>query len=146
MFDGTIVEVISPKDKHFADHDDAGAGEIYQDYGYIAREGAESSADFMLTMAPEIYNELSCDNIRLAWIEAFGEADLLDVIETEYGIFQYRGEFRNKKMYRIAYFSKLDDGTVLECCMEITEPAKKKKLVEKLPALFEEFASVCKIK
>lgn len=146
LFEGTIIEVISPKDKHFADYDDAGVGEIYQDYAYISREGSESSADFMLTAAPEIYEDLSCDNIRSAWIEAFGEADELNVTETEYGIFQYRAEFKNKKMFRIAYFRELNDGTALECCLEITSPSKKKKLIEKLPEMFEQFAINCKIK
>lgn len=146
MFEGTIIEVTAPNDKHFADYEDAGVGEIYQDYAYIAREGARSSADFMLTIAPEIYNDLSCDNIRSAWIEAFGKADFLEVAEVEFSIFQYRAEFKNKKMYRIAYFRELNDGTVLECCLEINEPKKKKKLVENLPALFEEFALKCKVK
>lgn len=146
LFEGTILEVTSPKDKHFADYDDAGVGEIYQDYAYIAREGAESSADFLLTVAPEIYEDLSCDNIRSAWLEAFGEADELDVKETEYGIYQYRAEFKNKKMFRIAYFRELNDGTALECCLEITSPSKKKKLIEKLPEMFEQFALNCKIK
>jgi len=146
LFEGTIVEVNPPKDKHFADYDDAGVGEIYQDYAYIAREGSESSADFLLTVAPEIYEALSCDNIRSAWIEAFGEADELDVTEMEYGIYQYRAEFKNKNMFRIAYFRELNDGTALECCLEITSPSKKKKLTEKLPEMFEQFALNCKIK
>lgn len=146
LFEGTIVEVISPKDKHFADYDDAGVGEIYQDYAYIAREGARSSADFLLTIAPEIHEELSCDIIRSAWIEIFGKADELEVTETEYGIFQYRAEFNNKKMYRIAYFRELNDGSALECCLEISDPANKKKTVDKLPALFEDFALQCRIK
>lgn len=146
LLEGTIVEVIPPKDKHFADYGDAGVGEIYQDYAYIAREGAESSADFLLTVAPEIYEDLSCDNIRSAWLEAFGEADELDVKETEYGIYQYRAEFKNKKMFRIAYFRELNDGTALECCLEITSPSKKKKLTEKLPEMFEQFALNCKIR
>ena len=101
MHEGTIIEVTAPNDKHFADYEDAGVGEIYQDYSYIAREGARSSADFMLTIAPEIYNDLSCENISSAWVKAFGKADELDVTETEYGIFQYRAEFKNKKMYRL---------------------------------------------
>ena len=146
LFEGTKIEVTSPKDKHFTDYGDAGVGEIYQDYAYIAREGAESSADFLLTVAPEIYEDLSCDNIRTAWIEAFGEADDIDVKETEYGIYQYRAEFKNKSMYRIAYFCGLNDGTALECCLEITNPVKKKKLMEKLPDMFEQFAINCKIK
>ena len=146
LFEGTILEVSSPKDKHFSDYDDAGVGEIYQDYAYIAREGAESSADFLLTVAPEIYEDLSCDNIRSAWIKAFGEADEIDVTEKKYGIYQYRAEFKNKKMFRIAYFKVLNDGTALECCLEITFPSKKKKLIEKLPEMFEQFALNCKIK
>ena len=145
LLEGTILEVTSPKDKHFADYEDAGVGEIYQDYAYIAREGSESSADFLLTMAPEIYGDLCCENIRSAWIDAFGEADELDVKETEYGIYQYRAELKNKRMFRIAYFRELNDGTVLECCLEITSPSKKKKLTEKLPEMFEQFTLNCKI-
>ena len=145
-FDGTVILVTPPDDKHFADYEDAGVGEIYQDYAYIAREGAESSADFMLTMAPELYEDLSCENIRSAWLEAFGDTDDISVTETQYGIYQYRAEMRNKKMYRIAYFRQLNDGTALECCMEMTDPSKKKKLAEKLPPLFEQFALQCKIK
>jgi len=143
---GSIVEVIPPLDKHFADYGDAGVGEIYQYYAYLEREGAESSADFLLTMAPEIYEELSCDNIRSAWLEAYGEADELDVTETEYGIYQYRATYKNQEMFRIAYFCELDDGTALECCLEISTPSEKKELTEKLPALFEQFAINCKLK
>lgn len=145
LLEGTIVTVTPPKDKHFVDNEDAGVGEIYQDYAYIAKEDAESSADFMLTVAPELYEELSCDNIRLAWIEAFGEAEEISVTETEYGIFSYRAELKNKKMYRIAYFRELNDGTAVECCMEIPNPSKKKRLTEKLPNLFEQFAGKCRI-
>ena len=146
LLEGTTVTVTPPKDKHFVDYEDAGVGEIYQDYSYIAKEDAESSADFMLTVAPELYEELSCDNIRSAWLNAFGETEEISVTETKYGIFSYRAEFKSKKMYRIAYFRELNDGTAVECCMEITNPAKKKKLVEKLPILFEQFALKCKIK
>lgn len=145
LLEGTIVTVTPPKDKHFVDNEDAGVGEIYQDYAYIAKEDAESSADFMLTVAPELYEELSCDNIRLAWIEAFGEAEEISVTETEYGIFSYRAELKNKKMYRIAYFRELNDGTAVECCMEIPNPSKKKRLTEKLPSMFEQFAGKCRI-
>ncbi len=145
-FDGTIIVVTPPDDKHFVDYEDAGVGEIYQDYAYIAREGAESSANFMLTMAPELYEDLSCENIHSAWIEAFDDTNDITVTEMQYGIYQYRAEMRNKKMYRIAYFRLLNDGTALECCMEITSPAKKKKLTEKLPALFEKFALDCRIR
>lgn len=144
LLDESLIEVTEPKDKHFIDCDDAGVGELYQVYSYIIREGANSSADFMLTVAPELYEELTCDNIRSAWIEAFGTADDLTVTETQYGIYQYRAEMTNKKMYRIAYFTSCKDGLVLECCMEVVNPSKKKKLIEKLPALFEEFVLSCK--
>lgn len=139
LLDETIIEVTSPKDKHFIDCDDAGVGELYQLYSYIAKEGANSSADFMLTVAPELYEALNCDNIRSTLIEAFGATDDLTVTETQYGIYQYRAEMTNKKMYRIAYFTSCKDGLVLECCMEVVNPSKKKKLIEKLPTLFEEF-------
>lgn len=144
LLDETIIEVKPPQDKHFVDYDDACVGEIYQVYSYITKEGANSSADFMLTVAPELYKELTCDNIRSAWFEAFGTADDITVTETQYGIYRYRAEMTNKKMYRIAYFTSCKDGLVLECCMEVVNPSKKKKLIEKLPALFEEFALNCK--
>lgn len=144
LLDETIIEVTPPKDKHFIDCDDAGVSELYQVYSYISKEGANHSADFMLTVAPELYEDLNCDNIRSAWFEAFGAADDITVTETQYGIYRYRAEMTNKKMYRIAYFTSCKDGLVLECCMEVVNPSKKKKLIEKLPALFEEFALNCK--
>lgn len=146
LLEGTMLEVTPPKDKHFEDWDDCGAGEIYQDYAYIAREGAEASADFMLTVAPELHEALGCDNIRSAWTAAFGKADEINVSEGQYGIYRYRAEFRNSKACRIAYFRELGDGSVLECLMEVAKPAKRQKLIEKLTGLFERFAAECKIK
>lgn len=146
LFEGTTIEVTPPKDKHFIDCEDAGVGELYQVYSYITREGAASSADFMLSAAPELYEALTCESIRSAWTEAFGESDMITISEKQYGIFQYRAEMINKKIYRIAYFADCKDGSVLECCMEIAYPNQKKKLIEKLPALFEQFALNCKVK
>lgn len=146
LLDGTVLEITSPKDKHFVDYGDANVGEIFQYYAYIARMGTEPPADLLLTMTPEIYEDLSCENIRSAWIEAFGEADEFEVKEIEYGIYQYRAEFKNKKIYRVAYFRKQEDGTALECCLEIRDPAKRQKLIDKLPEQFEKFATDCKIK
>ena len=40
---------------------------------------------------------------------------------------------------------EFNDGTVLECCLEIMYPSKKKKLTEKLPEMFELFALNCKM-
>lgn len=145
LLDETIIEVTPPKDKHFIDCDDAGVGELYQVYSYIAKEGANPSAGIMLTVAPELHEDLNCDNIHSAWIEAFGSADDLTVTETQYGIYKYRAEMTNKKMYRIAYFTSCRDGLVLECCMEVVNPSKKKKLIEKLSTLFEEFVLNCKL-
>ncbi len=144
LLEGAIIEVTPPKDKHFADYNDAGVGELYQVYSYISKEGADSSADFTLSVAPELYEELTCDNIRSAWTEAYGKSELLDVREVQYGIYNFRAEMRSSKSHRIAYFSKQNEDGTLECCMDLTSPNKRKKLDEKLSQLFEEFALSCK--
>lgn len=144
LLDETIIKVTPPKDKHFIDCDDAGVGEIYQVYSYIAKENADSSADFMLTVAPELYEDLSSDNIRSAWNETYGQVDMLEVSEVKYGIYSFRAEMRNSKSHRIAYFSKQNEDGTLECCMDLTLPNKRKKLDEKLSKLFEDFALSCK--
>lgn len=144
LLEGAIIEVTPPKDKHFADYNDAGVGELYQVYSYISKEGADSSADFTLSVAPELYEELTCDNIRSAWTEAYGKSELLDVREVQYGIYNFRAEMRSSKSHRIAYFSKQNEDGTLECCMDLTSPNKRKKLDEKLSRLFEKFALSCK--
>lgn len=108
---------------------------------------AAAVAYFALTSAPEIYGgELSIDSIRSAWINAYGESEELKVTERVYGIYRFRAEIKNNNVYRIAYFTDCYDDMLLECCMEIPNPSKKKKLVDVLPPLFEQFAFRCRKK
>lgn len=144
LLDGSVVEVSAPQDRHFADFEDGGVGELYQVYSYLAKEGADSSADFYLSVAPEIYDTLTCANIRAAWENTYGQADCVDVCEVNYGIYTVRAEIKNKQVHRIAYFTALSDGMLLECCMNLPQPNRRKKLDEILPAIFEKFAIGCK--
>ena len=139
------LEIIEPTDEHFIDYGDGGLGDIIQMYSYVSKEGAKVSAAFYLSYATEL-NELSCDSISSAWINAYGKADEIEVKEQEYGIYQFRAEIKNKDVYRISYFTKFKNDLLLECCMEIPNPAKKKKLVDALPPLFEQFAFRCRKK
>ncbi|NLM06094.1 MAG: hypothetical protein GX219_04140 [Tissierellia bacterium] len=52
----------------------------------------------------------------------------------------------NKKYYKVSYFTSLSDGYLLECSMEIEQPNRRKKTVEKLQDLFMDFVKSCKIK
>ena len=141
------LEIIEPTDEHFADYGDGGFGNIIQMYSYISKEGAKSSAAFYLSHATELIDELlSCDSIRAAWINTYGVEEKIEVKEQEYGIYRFRAEIKNNNVYRISYFTDCFDGLLLECCMEIPNPSKKKKLVDTLPALFEEFAFRCRKK
>jgi len=145
LLDKTSIEVTFPGDEHFVDYDDAGSGEVYQLYSYIAKDGEDSSADFFLDTAPELYHGLSCEGIHRSWTEAFGDGEIT-VTEKCYGIFKYCAEFRSKKYYRIAYFAACNDDLLLECSMDIKDPDKKKKLINTLVPLFEQFALGCKRK
>ena len=144
LLDETVLEITAPSDDYFVDYEDNGMSEVYQLYSYITKKSDQASAYFALTVAPEIYGDLSTDTIYSDWISAFGEADEITVTQKEYGIFNFRAQMKNKKVYRIAYFAQCQDNLILECCMEIPDPAKKKKLVESLLILFEQFAFRCK--
>lgn len=143
----SFIEVEMPKDNHFVDYEDGGSGDLYQLFSYIPNENSAAVAYFALTSAPEIYGgELSIDSIRSAWINAYGESEELKVTERVYGIYRFRAEIKNNNVYRIAYFTDCYDDMLLECCMEIQNPSKKKKLVDVLPPLFEQFAFRCRKK
>lgn len=146
LYNGSFLEVTPPLDKHFADYEDYGVGEIYQVYSYLKKEGDKPSANFMLTIAPEIRNDLSTENIKKAWAEVYGASEDMSAEEKNYGIFRYRAELQNSDIFRISYFKELDDDSIIECCMEVKEPLKKQKLIEKLIPMFEKFALKCKIK
>ena len=72
----------------------------------------------------------------------------VDIIieEKYYGIFRYCAEINNDKIFKISYFKAYEDESILECCMEVKEPLKKQKLIEKLVPLFEKYAEKCKLK
>ena len=67
---------------------------------HISKEDADSSADFSLSIASELYEELTCDNITYVLL---GEAyEKLDIREIKYGTYNFSAEIR--KSHRITYF------------------------------------------
>ena len=140
------VEIHPPRDRHFTDMQDGSAAEIYRLYEYSPKEGAEPSAIFYLGIAAELDCDLSEENIRSAWEELHGKAELFEVKPTEHGIFKLRAEMKNKNVHRISYLLKIDESELLDCTMELYKPNTRKKLDEKLTGMFEEFARQCKFK
>ena len=153
LLNGNQLIVSAPRDKHFTDNDDYGVGELYQAYMYLPREDSEeASATFYIGMASELDGEITEENIFKAWKKQYGKAETFAFTETDYGIFSYRAEMKNKKVHRIAYFTyleKTEDSILpdtLDCVMELRKPNSRKKLDEKLIGLFEEFARQCRFK
>ena len=140
------VEIYPPHDRHFTDMDDGGAAEIYRLFEYSPKDGAESSANFYLGIAAELDCDMSEDNIRKAWEKLHGKAEFFEVKQAEHGIFKLRAEMKNKSVHRISYLLQIDESELLDCTMELHKPNSRKKLDEKLSALFEEFARQCKFK
>ncbi len=139
--------IISPlRDRHFTDCDDCGAAELYKAYVYYPKEGADSSAEFYLGIAAELDCDISEDNIRKAWEELHGKAELFEVKPVEHGIWGLRAEMKNKSVHRISYLLQIDESELLDCTMELRKPNSRKKLDEKLTVLFEEFAGKCRLK
>lgn len=147
ILSGAKLTVSAPRNKHFTDDEDHGAGELYQAYMYFPREDSEeSSSEFYLGIAAELDCDMSEDNIRSAWEELHGKAEFFEVKAVEYGIFKLRAEMRNKSVHRISYLLQIDESELLDCTMELHKPNSRKKLDEKLSVLFEEFAGHCKLK
>jgi hypothetical protein len=146
LLSGTTMIVSAPRDKHFSDCEDYGVGELHQAYLYFPKEGADSSAEFYLGIAAELDCDLSEDNIRHAWEKLHGKAEFFEVIQAEHGIWGLRAEMRNKSVHRISYLLQIDESELLDCTMELHKPNTRKKLDEKLTAMFEEFARHCKFK
>ncbi len=140
------VEIHPPRDRHFTDMQDGSAAEIYRLYEYSPKEGAEPSANFYLGIAAELDCDLSEDNIRKAWEELHGKAELFEVKSVEHGIFKLHAEMRNKSVHRISYLLQIDESELLDCTMELRKPNTRKKLDEKLTVMFEEFARQCRFK
>lgn len=139
--------VSTPRDKHFADEEDNGVGELYQIYGYYPREDSEErSAAYYIGIAAELDCDLSEDNVRNAWEKLHGKAEFFEVKQAEHGIWKLRAEMRNKSVHRISYLLQIDESELLDCTMELHKPNTRKKLDEKLTAMFEEFARQCKFK
>lgn len=147
LLSGAKLIVSSPRDKHFADNDDYGVGELYQAYMYLPREDSdESSAAFYVGMAAELNGEINEENIRRAWEKQNGKAEFFEIKPTEHGIWKLRAEMRNKSIHRISYLLQIDESELLDCTMELRKPNTRKKLDEKLTVMFEEFARQCKFK
>lgn len=137
---GKKLTVYPPRDSHFTDMEDGSAAEIYQLYEYASSEGAEASAAFYLGIAAELDCDISEENIRKVWEEINGSAEMFSAAECSHGIFDLRAEMRNKNVHRISYLKQIDENELLECTMEVKQPNKRKKLDERLTAMFEEFA------
>ena len=147
LINGAELNVSAPRDKHFTDNDDYGVGELYQAYMYLPREDSEeASAIFYIGIAAELDCDMSEDNIRRAWEKQNGKAEFFEIKPTEHGIWKLRAEMRNKSIHRISYLLQIDESELLDCTMELRKPNSRKKLDEKLSALFEEFVLRCKFK
>ena len=144
VFDEINLSVAVPRDKHFEDLEDNGVGELYQLYSYFPKENSESVADFYLGMAAELACNTSSEHVQKTWEEFYGVLEFFEMKEVDYGIFNLRVEMKNKKCHRISYLMQMDEDSLLECTMDLSQPGKRKKLDEKLSALFEEFALSCK--
>ena len=136
---GKIIRITPPKDEHFIDYDDAGTAELYQVYSYIDKNDNESILDFMLTSAPELYDSLNCEAINKAWNDAFDSIEKIQVFEGEFGVFRYSAEMEATELYRLAYFTTIHNDLVLECCLEVAHPKKKKSIIKKLLPQFKQF-------
>lgn len=143
LADGTNLTVNVPKDRHFEDCEDCNVAEIYQCYEYHAQEGSESSAEFFVGMAAELDCSLASKDVLAAWEDIYGKADFFEMKEADHGIFRFRAEMRNKDCHKISYFLQTAEDLLLECGMQVHQPNRRKKLDEKLAALFEEFALGC---
>lgn len=137
------LTIYPPRDRHFTDMEDGSAGEIYQLYEYASSEGAEASAEFYLGIAVELDCDISEENIRRVWEEMNGFAEMFSAAECSHGVFDMRAEMRNKNVHRISYLKQIDENELLECTMEVKQPNRRKKLDERLSAMFEEFANKC---
>ena len=144
LLDGSTLVVKHPKEKHFVDHEDSGAAEIYQCYSYLPKEDGESSAEFFVGIAPELDCNLDVQNIKSCWEEVYGKAEFFEVQEVEYGLFKLRVEMRNKATHKISYLLQMEEDLLLECGMDVHQPNRRKKLDENLSALFEAFTLECK--
>ena len=144
LLENVNLSVIEPRDKHFEDLEDNGVGEHYQLYSYFPKANSESVADFYLGMAAELACDTSPKNIQKTWEEFYGILEFFEMKEVDYGIFNLRVEMKNKKCHRISYLVQMEEDTLLECTMDLSQPGKRKKSDEKLSALFEEFALSCK--
>ncbi len=144
LLDGSMLTVKHPSDKHFSDYEDCGAAEIYQCYSYLPKEDAESSADFFVGIAAELGCDISPENVRSSWEDVYGKADIFEIQEVDYGIFNLRVEMRNKNTHKISYLLQMGEDLLLECGMGVHQPNRRKKLDEKLVELFGEFALSCK--
>lgn len=145
LLGGSMLTLTVPKDNHFIDSEDCHAAEIYQCYSYFAQEGAESSAEFFLGIAPELDCNLDALNVRSSWEEFYGKTDFFEMQDGDYGIFKLRIEMKNKHTHKISYLLRQDEDLLLECGMVVHQPNRRKKLDENLIELFKEFVLSCKM-
>lgn len=144
LLDGSSLHFQTPKNSHFVDSDDCSAAEIYKCYSYLANEYAEPSAEFFLGIGAELDCDLSAENIRKSYEKYNGKADFFEINNVDFGIYKIRAEMKNKSVHKISYYLQMDEDLILECSMEVHQPNRRKKVDEKLSALFQDFALSCK--
>ena len=146
LLNGSNMIVQEPKDEHFINSQDYGSAEIYQGYSYMTGENEESSAEFFIGIASELDCNLDIENVKNIWEEQNGRADFFEFKNVNFGIFNIRAEFKNKKVHKTSYLLQMEEDLLLECSMEVYMPNRRKKLDEKLIKIFDEFSLSCKIK
>ena len=105
LLDETMLEVQMPRDKHFSDSEDMGAGELYQVYEYFPKEDSEDAqAHFFLGIGAELDCDLSEEHILAAWEKYHGKAEFFEIQEVKHGIYSLRAELRNKNVHKVSYF------------------------------------------
>jgi len=134
------VSYVEPQDDHFINAEDYNVAEIYQGYSYSEDDSKDPVAEFFLSMASELYCDISPDNIRSKWEHFHGKAETFNVMKADISIFTHRVEFKSKKVHKIAYFIQLNEHEIFACELEIRLKDVDKALHFKLIKLFGAFA------
>lgn len=146
MDNGAVLIYRTPEDDKFNDEGDCHAAEVYQAYSYVANDYSEPKAWFSLSPAAYFDAMPTEKELIELWEEQYESAEGLELAEENMGMFTLRAEMHNKKYYKLSYFADLGDEFLLECSMEVEEPNRRKKMLEKLKSLFVRFVKSCKIK
>jgi len=134
------VSYIEPQDEHFINAEDYNVAEIYQGYSYSKGDSKDPVAELFLSMASELYCDISPDNIRGKWEHLYGKAEEFHVMDADILIFTHRVEFKNKITHKISYLIQLSEYELFACELEIRLKGVNKALHFELIKLFGVFA------